>query len=251
MRKIQRISKPAELTEAVQNELTKEFKTNNKAVWNKIYIREALLKMTSAKCCYCETKLGPGYKELHVDHFHPKSSYPNEVVEWNNLLPACPHCNKCKSDHDTYKEPIINPCEEDPRYYFYFKDYRYKSKDTSPDSVGKRTLLTLNLNDTEEIKNTRFKLGEALNSEIEKIYELAYDNRETLNANTRIRNRVLNGCKNIMKFCQPDSEYGSCMATILHSNAEFKRLCDIITQFGLWNEELENLYILSNEIKYE
>lgn len=60
-----------------------------------------------------------------VDHFKPKSIYPDLVVKWENLLPSCPHCNKEKSSHDTGAEPIVNPSEDDPREFFYLKDYRY------------------------------------------------------------------------------------------------------------------------------
>lgn len=252
MRKIQRIPKPIDLTEAIQEKLTEEFKKDvKKRVWSKTYIREALLKMSLSKCCYCEASIGPGCKEMHVEHYHPKKEYPDEVVDWENLLPSCPHCNKSKGEHDTYKEPIINPSVEDPRKYLYFRDYRYKSRDLAPDSIGKRTLFVLNLNDTEEIKNTRFIVAERLNTEIENIFELALDNKDILCSNTRIKNRVLNGCKNLLKFCQPSSEYGSFMSTILHNDENFKELCKILKQLGLWNEELEELYNLSNSIKYD
>lgn len=246
------IPRPEELTDDVEEKLIKEYKENDKkAVWGKPYIRESLLKMSYGKCCYCEAKIGPGYKEMHVDHFHPKILYPNEVVHWSNLFPSCPHCNKNKSDHDTYKEPIVNPCDEDPREYFYFSNYRYRSKDINPDSVGKRTLLVLKLNDTQEIKTSRFQVAEELNKKIEEIYELAYDNKDILKTNTRKRNRVLNGCKNLMKFCQPSSEYGSCMATVLHNDDDFQELCEIVKQLDLWDEEMEELYSLSNSIKYD
>lgn len=77
------------------------FRVYKKVVWNKAYIKNALLEMSDNKCCYCECKIGKGEREMHVEHFKPKSIYPDLVVEWNNLLPSCPHCNKQKSSHDT------------------------------------------------------------------------------------------------------------------------------------------------------
>lgn len=207
--------------------------------------------MTDNKCCYCEAKLGSGYKEMHIDHFHPKSLYPNEVVNWDNLLPACPHCNKSKSSHDTYIEPIINPCIDDPRKYFYFRNYRYRSKELDPDSVGKRTICVLKLNVTDEIENSRFRVAEELSDKIEDIFELASDNKDILCNNSRKRNRVLNGCKNLMKLCLPSSEYGSCMSTNLHDDQNFIEICNIIKQANLWNNELEDMYNSSLSIRYD
>lgn len=251
MRRIQRIPKPEELTEDIQKELTERFKKDESDVWNQQYIRDGLLKMTDHKCCYCESKVGSGIEDLHVEHFHPKDKYPDEVVDWENLFPSCPHCNRKKSNHDTNIEPIINPCKVDPRQYFYFKNYRYRSKDLDPDSIGKRTLYVLKLNNTNRIKNTRFKIGEQLSEEIGNIYELASDNRDILCTNTRKRNKVLNGCRNLLEFCQPNSEYGSFMSTILHNDEDFIALCEILKQLDLWNDELEELFIMSNDIKYE
>lgn len=252
MRKIQRISKPDKLTDFLQTDLTNKFKANPKlTVWDKPFIRENLLSMSNNKCCYCETKLGPGYKEMHVDHYHPKSLYPNEVVDWENLFPSCPHCNKSKSDHDTYAEPIVNPCCNDPRRYFYFRNFRYRSKEIDPDSIGKRTIRVLKLNVTDDLENTRFRVAEMLANEIESIFELASDNKDILISNTRKRNRVINGCKNLLKLCLPHSEYGSCMSTNLHDDANFIELCNIIKQINLWDGELEDLYNLSISIRYD
>lgn len=143
--------KPQKLADN-EAELTERFKKNNKdAVWNRSYIRSALLEMSNAKCCYCECKVGAGEREMHVDHFKPKSIYPDLVVKWENLLPSCPHCNKEKSSHDTGAEPIVNPSEDDPREFFYLKDYRYYCFDNADSSIARRTLGVLSLNDSTEL----------------------------------------------------------------------------------------------------
>jgi len=54
------------------------------------------------KCCYCEDSHIKGT----VEHFLPKSKYPNQKYEWENLLWACNDCNNFKSNK-TVK--IINP----------------------------------------------------------------------------------------------------------------------------------------------
>ena len=41
---------------------------------------------------------------MEVEHFHPKSLYPNEVISWENLLPICKRCNSSKGADS---EPVL------------------------------------------------------------------------------------------------------------------------------------------------
>jgi len=59
------------------------------------------------KCSFCETKIRP-VDTPQVEHYRPKNKLKNEDGhvgyywlghEWNNLLLACPACNKAKSSH--------------------------------------------------------------------------------------------------------------------------------------------------------
>ena len=252
MIKITRSDKPIELTEEIESKLTEEFKMNSKAaVWNKNYIRDALLKMTDNKCCYCECFIGPGHKEMHVDHFHPKGKYPDEVVKWENLLPSCPHCNKNKSDHDTYLERIIDPCNDDPREYFYFKLYRYYSKDTSPNSFGKLSIEVLNLNNTTELVQERFAIGEVLQSKLEDMVEMALGREGELKSNTRLKNRVVNGCKSVLRMASREAEFAAFMATVIHNEDNYSTLVSILKRNDLWDDDLENLHNNSLKIKFD
>ena len=152
MIKLTRSNPPEKLTKEEQKKLTEEFKKNKKkSVWNKPYIRDALLKECNGKCIYCESLIGSGNKEMHVDHFHYKDKYVDEVVSWNNLNPSCPHCNKSKSTHDTYEDPIINPFEDNPQDYFYITNYRYRSKNKNVDHIVRNTINVLGLNDTDDL----------------------------------------------------------------------------------------------------
>lgn len=249
MIKIERINAPEQLTEQLREKLTEEFKKDKKsAVYNKPFIREQLLKMSSSKCCYCEELIGEGCSEMHVEHYHDKGSYPDEVVKWNNLLPSCSRCNKKKSTHDTYKEPIINPTEIDPKQIFYMKNYRYFSYDRNPDSLGRMSIAVLGINDSEEKVKLRYTIGNCLNEEIDKIYEDAVDLGDDILSDTRKRNRILNGCKNNLKLCTKESRFGASMATILQENDDYQELRNILIKYKLWDEELENLHKESVEI---
>ena len=138
------------------------------------------MKECHGKCVYCESLIGEGHKEMHIDHFHYKDKYKDEVVSWENLNPSCPHCNKSKSSHDTYAEPIINPFEQNPQDYFCIKHYRYYSKNSEVEEIARRTIGVLELNDTENVVMLRFKVGEALIQEIQDICEFAIENKDIL-----------------------------------------------------------------------
>jgi uncharacterized protein (TIGR02646 family) len=115
MIKLQAVAKPLQLTNEKVKQLTAEYKQSEKAVWKKTYITQTLLLMSFDKCCFCETKLNEESKYLEVEHFHPKSLYPDEVVSWTNLLPICKRCNGKKWNHDTKLEPIIHPVKDNPK----------------------------------------------------------------------------------------------------------------------------------------
>ena len=110
--------------------------TNNKTKWTKEYlsalkkeipmtntirnrykrkeIKEALIKETSGKCAYCESKL------LHIsygdiEHILPKSKYPELYVEWTNLTLSCELCNRNgKNDYYDKENPLLNPYIDNP-----------------------------------------------------------------------------------------------------------------------------------------
>lgn len=243
MIKIERISAPEQLTDIVKNELTNEFKKDKqKAVWNKSYIRQRLLKMSNFKCCYCEELIDSGCNEMHIDHYHDKDSYPDEVVEWTNLLPACSHCNKKKSTHDTYAEPIVDPTQIDPKNIFYIKNYRYYSLNNDPNSLGKISIGVLGINDFEKKVKLRFIIGNELCNEFSKLYEDAFSLGDTILTNTRKRNRVISGCYNNLKLCIKTSRFGASMATVLQENEDYQALRSLLIGYNLWDDEMEKLH---------
>ena len=250
MIKVTRIKKPEELTGEVQKQLTEEFENDTtKRVWNKEYIRRNLLFESNHKCIYCECIIGKGNRELHIDHFHCKNKYPKEVVEWNNLNPSCAHCNKSKSNHDTYEHPIINPFEQNPQDYFYLKNYRYYSKNDKVESIVSETIDVLGINDTEEVVRFRFEQGEALINKIKDIYTLASENKDVLCSDTRKKNRVLRGCKNILEYGTRKAEYSAFMSTIISNDSYYNKLKEILKELDLWEDILQDLDNEIEEIK--
>lgn len=249
MIKIKRTDAPEKLTKEVKEELTNTFKKDKKkVVWNKPYIRDGLLEMSSNKCCYCEEIIGIGCNEMHIEHYHDKGDYPDEVVEWENLLPSCSHCNKSKSTHDTYKEPIVNPTIDNPKEIYYMKDYRYVSYDKHPDSLGRLSIGVLGINDTDEKVTLRYTIGNKLNAELDKLYEDAFKLGNEILTNTRRRNRIVKGCLNNLKLCTKNSRFGASMATTLQENNDYQALRDLLSKYNLWTDEMEQLHKESLEI---
>ena len=83
-------------------------------------IQNALAESSHYKCAFCECKPGEG-GNIEIEHFEPKSIYPDLAFDWDNLLPSCRKCNEAKSDFDTHVTPIINPAKEDPEALLTYK----------------------------------------------------------------------------------------------------------------------------------
>ena len=69
-------------------------------------VRAALEKLFYDKCAYCESKIS-GTHDWNVEHFRPKgrvaerpdhTGYYWLTYDWNNLYPACTHCNQRRKD---------------------------------------------------------------------------------------------------------------------------------------------------------
>lgn len=96
------------------NELRKLSIESEKPTWlesvefNEAYLAEVLAQYGELHCEYCGKtglriytwKLQAGNKKdmATVDHFFPKSKYPNLIFEKNNFLVACSKCNSKKGD---------------------------------------------------------------------------------------------------------------------------------------------------------
>ena len=86
-------------------------------------------------------------------------------MNWNNLLPSCKHCNVSKGKHNVVDEPIINPCDIDPREHLYFQNYRLKGKT----DLGNLSIEVLDLNNTKHLVLPRCEVGNKLSERIEEL----------------------------------------------------------------------------------
>jgi len=115
-------------------------------------IQRELFQCSHNKCAFCECIPSEG-GNIEVEHFVPKSIYYRLAFDWGNLLPVCRKCNEAKSDFDTVKEPIVNPCKEDPEQFFDFNLLNIiPSNDTADLEIARTTILVCNLNSTRLFK---------------------------------------------------------------------------------------------------
>jgi uncharacterized protein (TIGR02646 family) len=127
-----------QIPEKERNKLINHYKDND--------VKEPLFESSHQKCAYCECKTTEGgYAE--VEHYKPKSLYPESTFEWNNLLPVCKHCNSMKGDHDTGTEAIINPYDIDPEEAFVYKRIQINAKDGTYFEMATKTIEVCRLND--------------------------------------------------------------------------------------------------------
>lgn len=237
MIKLIRGNKPAELTMTVQKDLTDKYKLDKSSVWKQTYIEEGLLAYSNDKCCYCEAIIDEESKYMEVEHFQHKDSYPDFVVEWDNLLPSCKRCNGTKSSHDVNLEPIIEPTKTDPRLHLRLWNYRLKS----PTVIGAMTISTLDLNNQERVVLKRASIGNAICEKTEFLNNLLDEFISGSKSSTRTKNRIVNGTKDLLREGLPKTSYSATTATIIMHDQEFIYLKNKLLSEKLWDQELSDL----------
>ncbi len=243
MIKLIRKHTPIKLTPAFVAQKTNQYKTSKESVWNIDWLKGSLMDLSNGKCAYCECLLTKESNYMEVEHFHDKHQYPDKVMDWNNLLPSCKHCNGHKSTHDVVADPIINPFTDNPNDHLYFQYYRYKAKDIK----GENTISVLDLNDGErKLVDTRFEIGNTLQETLEEVLAKleAYQDHPTISK----KNKLVGAVTNIIRQCLPESEYSALCATVLHSCEEYRKLKVGMQECDLWTPNMDEYDTLSRNI---
>ena len=224
MIQLTREEKPSYLTDEKVKELTSKYKSEQVSVWNKQQIKLPLLTSSNNKCAYCECKLQQTDSYCQIEHFHPKSLYPDEVIDWNNLLPSCGRCNSAKLDHDTIVNPIVNPYKDLPSEHLTIEACRLYSKT----KIGQTTIDVLDLNDI-RLCIPRFELCNKVNENLENIKGM----------NDLIKQR--NQLKNLLITCSKIGEFSAFCSQTLHANRDYSDIQSILKRQNYWNGELDKL----------
>jgi uncharacterized protein (TIGR02646 family) len=233
------ISKPTELTEELQKELTELYKKTEESVWKQKFIERDLLKISFGKCCYCECNITKESKYMEIEHYHPKNHYDDEVVEWENLLPSCKSCNGSKGNFDTKNNEFLHPIHDNPQDHLYFLGYRLRVKNNS--IKAKNLLENIGLNDKERLVDKRSEIGEAIEEQLIKLLELSIDYKNGIATHTRRKNIICNSLKNLLQEGQATSDYSALAATVILQSPDYQVIKQLFIDTVLWNEEFNNL----------
>ena len=108
-------------------------------------------------CGYCEEEAGLG----EVDHFRPKSKFPELVYAWSNWIFSCNSCGNTKNNKwppGGYVDPCACSTQERPERFF---DFNLRTGMIVPKSgltreqrrKASQTIQDLGLNDSDHIEN--------------------------------------------------------------------------------------------------
>ncbi len=233
MIKLKLNDRPGELTDEVCQQLTDEYKANKSPVWDKAYIREALLKMTNNKCAYSEAPLATNGNYWHIEHFRCKKEYEDEVVKWGNLLPSCPTCNVTKGEWDVEKDgDIVNPLVDNPQDFLYVKFFRYKGKNEK----GCTTIEKLDLNNLDQFVMPRFQIFERIIEDIESLKE-----KLSLDKTDRQKSNTIKKFKQCLREASPKKIYSAIIATSILESEEYASMKKLVQGKSLWDNQFDEL----------
>jgi len=237
MIKLERAERPKYLTDDKVKELTEEFKKDNtKTVWKSKSIGDALLKSSSYKCAYCECELQKEDSYMQVEHFKDKDKYPDDVAQWENLLPSCGRCNRKKWTLDVNLIPIVNPYVDDPKLHLKQQAFRLYGED----SKGKHTVEKLYLNDDTRVVYPRFLASNEINKQLTDLTSKHLD-----------LDQLRNGLTRLLQSCQANQPYSAFTAHTLHSNHDYEYLKSLLITNDLWDADLAELHNKSFSLQLE
>jgi uncharacterized protein (TIGR02646 family) len=83
---------------------------------------QTLFDAFHGKCAFCESC--PSHvSSPHIEHYRPKSQFPDQMFVWRNWLLSCGRCNEKKWAHfpDCTDQPcLLDPTSEDPADHLDF-----------------------------------------------------------------------------------------------------------------------------------
>ena len=222
---------PSFLTDELINELTNKFlEDNSKRVWNRSDLKNALFDLSYGKCAYSEAKLGEEGKHMEVDHFYPKSKYPQKVVEWGNLIPCINVCNSRKRDCDPCRIPIVNPLTDDPKDYFFILNGRiYPLSKKNEKAIN--TIERCDLNNDRHFRNVRYKLELGIKERLEDIFTIYKS--DNLSGIKRL--------KSLMNDCGRTFSYSATKSTVILANKNFQEMRTCMLNANQWSDEFIEL----------
>lgn len=97
-------------------------KSKNRLKYNTKETKTLFDKMNFRRCTFCGQPIEDFNKNMTIEHIKLKSTFPEKIYEWNNLLCSCKTCNTERStnecDDNLYLDPTKITCIEK---YFKFE----------------------------------------------------------------------------------------------------------------------------------
>jgi len=235
MIKLERPNRPVAFTAAIEHALIAIYLESNKPVWHDAPgVVDALRTMSREKCAYCEASIAERNTPSEIDHFVSKDNDPTRVVEWTNLLPCCRGCNSRKGTHDVLAEPIINPCDIDPKQHLLYADGYFRPKT----ALGKTTLRALDFTLDRKLMRAIYELTLQANNRLEELAEKAAAEPPPTKGNlTRLRNRIAA----LMEDGQAKEKFAAAVSTAILRSPDYVTVKAFLQQADRWDAELQNL----------
>jgi len=109
------------------------------------HLTPILGEITNNHCSFCD---GYPMKQMveHIEHFRPKSKFPELSHQWENLFLICEKCNITKGDE--FSELLLKPDDEDYSFIKYFtmnSDGFFEPDITLNENDKKRVEITIKL----------------------------------------------------------------------------------------------------------
>lgn len=79
--------------------------------------RKRLLQASGDRCAFCDGLVKITSKAT-IEHFRPKSLFPNFKAQWTNLFPCCDQCQSAKLER--FDEALLKPDEPSYGFLRYF-----------------------------------------------------------------------------------------------------------------------------------
>jgi len=104
----------------------------NKKVENLLTVD--LTEITNYRCSYCDIRpVRKGALKPSIDHFKPKSDFPELAYEWTNLFLSCYQCQEYKGGSYPYVEPLK---PDSCHYHFdYWFEIKWETYEILPNSL--------------------------------------------------------------------------------------------------------------------
>lgn len=84
-------------------------------------MREHLVSSQQGLCAYCCARITAEKTSSLIEHIKPRCSFPNETMEYSNLVASCAKNDSCgNAKNDRYDNTFVSPLQSDCAEHFRF-----------------------------------------------------------------------------------------------------------------------------------